>query len=208
MEQIDLGVPVPDSTRASLAIYVALLEKWNRHINLVAKSTATNMWQRHIVDSSQLWRHAPQHVSHWLDLGSGGGLPGLVVAIIGRDLGRLEAMTLVESDQRKAVFLMEAIRQLSLSVQVRTERIETIAPVRSDVISARALAELSTLFRFSEPHLLRESVLLLPKGASHKAEIETAMQDWQFDVTTHPSLTDGNAAILEISKLARRQGKG
>lgn len=204
MHQIDLGLQVPESTRMSLATYVALLEKWNRHINLVAKSTAASIWQRHIVDSSQLWRYAPQNVAHWLDLGSGGGLPGLVVAIIGRDLGRLASMTLVESDQRKSVFLMEAVRQLSLPVKVRTERIEALTAIPSDVISARALAELSTLFRFSEPHLSSETRLLLPKGANHKAEIEAAGCDWQFEVTTHASLTDGNAAILEISRLARR----
>ena len=104
----------------------ALLKKWNPAINLVAKSTLGSAWDRHILDSAQLYTLAPPKVAHWADLGSGGGFPGLVIAALSHELDPDRRVTLVESDRRKATFLREAARQLGLSAEIRDERIESL----------------------------------------------------------------------------------
>ena len=115
--------------------YLTLLEKWQRRINLVANSTMANVWQRHILDSAQLIKFYPANTKKILDVGSGAGFPGLVLAIMG-DV----TVDLVESDQRKAVFLSTVIRELGLPAKVHNQRIETMPNLRPDVITARALA--------------------------------------------------------------------
>lgn len=194
---------VSRETFERLEALVALLEKWNRKINLISKSTTLDIWNRHIEDSAQIMKYAPESCDHWLDLGSGGGLPGLVIAIIGAEHDRIKKVTMVESDGRKCAFLTEASRQLALPVEVINQRIEAISPQDADVVSARALADLSILLGFCYPHVGERSKLLFPKGANHLAEIQRARESWRFQLEVHPSMTDPSAAVLEISDLAR-----
>ena len=194
---------VSRETFERLETLVGLLEKWNRKINLVSRSTTPDIWSRHIEDSAQLMRYAPEICDHWLDLGSGGGLPGLVIAIIGADQGRIKKVTMVESDGRKCAFLTEAARQLVLPVAVINQRIESLSTQNADVVSARALADLPTLLGFCFPHLGKGSKLLFPKGASHLSEIDRARENWRFQLDIHPSMTDPSAAVLEISDVAQ-----
>ena len=179
----------------------ALLKKWNPTINLVAKSTLGSAWERHIIDSAQLYALAPPKVDHWADLGSGGGFPGLVIAILAHELDPARRVTLVESDRRKATFLREAARQLGIAVGVCDERIEATAPLHADVLSARALSALSALCAFSARHLSSDGLALFPKGANHRAEVEEAGRDWHFDVTVHPSDTDPAAVVLAMKAI-------
>ena len=141
------GYDVSRETIERLSHYVALIEKWNPAINLVAKSTLPSIWHRHIADSLQVASYLQPEQRKWVDLGSGGGLPGLVVAIVAMESCPELQLELVEVDQRKSAFLREVARQLNLPVMVANEKIETLAPQAADIVSARALAALATFNR-------------------------------------------------------------
>lgn len=180
----------------------ALLAKWNPVINLVARSTIGKTWDRHILDSAQLFDLAPPDSRKWVDMGSGAGFPGLVIATLAADLRPQLSVTLIESDQRKATFLQQASRDLELETTILAERIE-LAPAQSaDVLSARALANLSALFQFSNRHLGAGGLALFPKGASWREEVEHARKDWQFELTPHTSATDPQGVILAVKALS------
>lgn len=197
------GVDVSRETFEKLERYQALLTKWNGAINLVAKSTLVHFWDRHVVDSAQLFNFAPQTGGTWLDAGSGGGLPGLVIAIIAKEKSPGLKMLLVESDQRKATFLRTVARDLSLDVTVATERVEALAPTGADVFSARALASLDMLLGFAERHLSPTGIAVFPKGERYEDEIAISLKQWCFDVVTEPSLTDTMARILVVKGIKR-----
>lgn len=196
------GVGVSRETFDRLTALTTLLQKWNPAINLVAKSTLPEVWTRHIVDSSQLYRLAPAEVGHWADLGSGGGFPGLVIAILSAELDAQRRITLVESDQRKATFLRQAVREFGLTqATVLSERIESIPPLSANVLSARALAPLPQLCDFARRHLSPTGVALFPKGVQHQEEIAQAGREWHFDLTVFPSETDPSAVVLAIKAI-------
>ncbi|MDQ2094307.1 16S rRNA (guanine(527)-N(7))-methyltransferase RsmG [Rhodobacteraceae bacterium 10Alg 79] len=193
---------VSRETFRKLEQFAALLEKWNPRINLVARSTLGDLWTRHIIDSLQVLENAPRPVSHWVDLGSGGGFPGLVAALCASDFG-IEKVTLVESDQRKCTFLRTVLRETGSNASVIAERIESIDPLDATVLSARALAELETLLGFAERHLAEGGVALFPKGKNWREEVQTARAVWDFRYDALPSKTDQQAVILKIEGLSR-----
>lgn len=181
-----------------LAQYAALLRKWNPTINLIAPATIEEIETRHIADALQLARLAPQSTGIWVDLGAGGGLPGLVVAIARPEL----AVRLIESDQRKAAFLRTVIRELSLeNTSVVCQRIESADPQNAANISARALAPLPQLMAYVSRHLMPDGHAWLMKGRNWQVEIAEARKTWSFDVKAHQSSTDSDAAILEITEI-------
>lgn len=163
---------VSRETLARLDTLVAGLQKWSCAINLVARGTLSDIWHRHIADSAQLLPLAPPNARRWADFGSGAGFPGLVVATLAADRHPGLHITLVESDTRKCAFLTEMARTMRLSVTVRPVRIEALgADDRFDVISARALAPLATLFAVAKPHLAPGGTLIFPKGADVESEL-------------------------------------
>lgn len=197
-----IGVDVSRETSDALTRYVGLLEKWNKAINLVSKGTVADIWTRHIADSAQLFRMLPAQASSWVDLGSGGGLPGLVLAILSRDLERELNFVLVESDQRKATFLRQVAMELALPVKVYACRVENLpVGLRADVVSARALAPLPDLCTMASPLLAPDGICIFPKGETAGQEIEAAMQHWHFDLERFPSITSANSEILKLSKI-------
>lgn len=201
-ETVVAGLDVSRETFDRLSALNALLQKWNPAINLVAKSTVADAWTRHIVDSAQLYRLAPSQVGHWADLGSGGGFPGLVIAILAHEMDPQRRVTLVESDQRKATFLRQAARELALTnVTVLSDRIEAVLPLSADVLSARALSSLPQLCVFALRHLSATGLALFPKGAQHRAEIAEAEQNWRFDLSIFPSDTDPSAVVLAMKAI-------
>ena len=185
-----------------LAALVLLLEKWNPAINLVSKASIPHVWQRHIVDSAQLFRLAETVLGSWLDLGSGGGFPGLIVAILAAEVAPDMQVILVEADKRKSTFLSHAIRQLGLQSTVFAERIETLAPQNADVISARAVAPLVGLLGYANRHMSRNGLALFPKGAQADSEIVEARKVWSFNLSLHQSRTDADATILGVRDIA------
>ena len=192
---------VSRETLDRLDLYAQLLKKWNPRINLVAPATLPALWTRHFRDSAQLFRLAPLGVTRWADFGSGGGFPGMVVAILAAETP-LE-VTLVESDQRKAAFLRTVARETSVTVTVRAQRLEATRALNAQVVSARALAPLPKLLDHCARHLAPDGTALLPKGARHADEIAKALETWSFHCEKVPSETDDSAVILQITELAR-----
>ena len=197
------GLHVSRETMNSLQGYAALLEKWNAKINLVAASTLPDFWDRHIVDSAQLFIHAPDNAVSWVDLGSGGGLPGLVCATLSKELSPERVFTLIESDARKAAFLMTAIREFGLKARVLTSRVEATKPQAAHVVSARALASLPQLLPLVARHLAKDGVALLPKGRNYNEELAAVRLEWQFDIAIIDSQTDPLAKLLMLKDLKR-----
>lgn len=197
-ERFQAAFDVSRETMDRFDIYHALLEKWTARINLVSKASLDDAWTRHFADSAQLWDLAGRPTGAWLDLGSGAGFPGLVVAILGAS-----RVTLVESDQRKAVFLTTAARACGVPVEVRSERIETLPAISAKTLSARALAPLDTLLGYAEKLRDPTGICLFPKGETVHKEIAEAARRWKFEYRVHPSRTDSKAAIVEIGALAR-----
>ena len=196
------GTSVSRETKKKLEQLSALIIKWTKSINLISPNSVSDIWDRHIVDSAQIFQIAPSNWTNWVDLGSGGGLPALVIAILDQDR---RPITLVESDQRKCLFLNTAKRELDLSLLVVNERIEQTELDNFDVLSARALASLPDLLGYALQYLNPEGAAILPKGARFNEELDQARTDWQFDVTSHPSLTNTESRILEVSRIRRRE---
>jgi len=194
---------VSRETRDRLETFAALLEKWNPAINLVSSSTLPELWARHFVDSAQVLALASAGARQWSDLGTGGGFPGLVVAILAQEIRPGLSVTCVESDQRKAAFLRTVLRETGVEAQVLSQRIEDVAPLQSDVVSARALAPLTQLLGFASRHLAPGGEALFLKGAGYKKERTEALERWSFELDTYPSQTDPDAAILRIGDIRR-----
>lgn len=192
---------VSRETSDKLAQFAQLVEKWTAKINLISKPSIPHIWDRHIRDSVQLYQHAPNG-NHWVDLGSGGGFPAIVLALMSQQDGRPTKFTLVESDQRKCVFLRTAIRELGLDASVINDRIEKIAPLNADILSARALANLKMLVDFANVHLAEDGVALFPKGSNWEAEDVDARKVWQYTCDPIPSETDPSAAVLRIKEIS------
>ncbi|WP_306114151.1 MULTISPECIES: 16S rRNA (guanine(527)-N(7))-methyltransferase RsmG [unclassified Roseovarius] len=198
------GLPnVSRETNERLSHYIYLLRKWNPSINLVAKSTIQSAWTRHIVDSAQVFDMAEGPVAHWADLGSGGGFPGLVIAIMAMDVGSPRKVSLVESDARKCAFLRTVIRETGAKADVVNARIEEVEPLGADVLSARALADLSSLLGFAERHMTPEGVALFPKGENWQKEVQAAQSKWRFDYQFVKSETETGPVILRITGVSR-----
>ncbi|MET4127647.1 16S rRNA (guanine(527)-N(7))-methyltransferase RsmG [Roseovarius sp. MBR-6] len=194
---------VSRETAERLDIYSALLEKWNPRINLVSRASLAEHRTRHFDDSAQLYDLAAHPVGHWADLGSGGGFPGLIIAILGQGGGSPSRVTLVESDARKATFLNTVIRETGVNATVITGRIETIPPLDADVLSARALADLSTLLGFASRHMRANGAALFPKGVSWQQELAAAQTAWQFSHRVVKSKTETGPVILHVRGISR-----
>ena len=197
------GLDVSRETLEKLKSFEDLVVKWTAKINLIAKGTVSDVWDRHIVDSVQIWDQAPQNWSHWVDIGSGGGFPAIPIACIASEKKPESRFTLIESDQRKGAFLRTAARELDLNVKVISERIEKAEPQSADVISARALASMTDLLGFAERRLVADGTCLFQKGKTAEQEIFDARQHWVFDYKSTPSITDPEASLISIKGFNR-----
>lgn len=179
-----------------LNTFCALVKKWNPVINLVSKPDISNLWDRHILDSAQIFYQIPPEATTLCDLGSGGGFPGIVLAIIAAESRPQLSISLVESDRRKSVFLSEATRLLGLNVTILTQRVDDLPPQNADVISARALASLTVLCGFALRHMNPSGMALFPKGRAADQEITDAGLSYHFKLTKIQSVMDTEACIL------------
>ncbi|WP_051357461.1 16S rRNA (guanine(527)-N(7))-methyltransferase RsmG [Azorhizobium doebereinerae] len=200
-----VAATVSRETLARLDLLAEQLIRWQKKINLVAPNTLPELWSRHIADSLQLVDHVPPDVSRWVDLGSGGGFPGLVVAAVLAERPGAQ-VTLVESDTRKAAFLREASRAAGLPTRIVPERIEQaaqrLAP-GTQVVSARALAPLPKLLDLAAPFLAAGALGLFPKGRDWERELTDARKGWTLDLNLHRSLGDPQGRILAIISAER-----
>ena len=182
-----------------LEAYAELLRRWSPRINLVAASTLGDPWRRHFLDSAQLYSLLPTGARSLVDLGSGAGFPGLVLAVMG-----VPEVELVEADARKCAFLREAARVADATVQIRNARIDSLPQRPVDVVTARGLAALDRLLPLAERFSGPGTVCLFPKGREARQEVALATRSWNLDVTSHPSLTDPGGVILCLRGFARR----
>lgn len=191
---------VSRETLDRLEAYAALIKKWTHKINLIAPASIPEIMTRHIWDSAQAFDCTP---GTWVDFGSGGGLPGIVIAILRKNASVFGQTVLMESDQRKCVFLRACARELDLEIDVFPTRIEEAPAAQANVVSARACASLSTLLAYAEQHLSQSGVAVFMKGASWKQEIKAAETSWRFSFVVTPSKTHPEAAILRIRNIER-----
>lgn len=188
-----LALPAEAETR--LQAFATLLLRWTQRINLVSRNDQAHIWPRHVQDSLRLAPLLPPGTARAIDLGSGAGLPGLVLAI-----ATGIHFDLVEADRRKAAFLTEAAAITAAPVTIHCARIEAVGLAPAPVVTARALAPLGELLGLAAPLLAPGGVMLFPKGAQANAEIEAARRDWRFEVTRHHSL---QSPVLRITELSR-----
>lgn len=191
---------VLQNARPKLIVYLELLEKWQNAVNLVSKSTLSDAWNRHIMDSAQLFPLLPKDAVTLVDMGSGAGFPGLILAVLMQDKKEIKPkITLVESDTKKCLFLKEAARQLGVSVCILNQRLEKCEIQPSDVITARALAPLNVLLEWAKPFLTPTSTCLFLKGEGVEKEIAEIQQ--KALITRIPSLTHPNGFVLNIREV-------
>ena len=192
------GLNVSRETFLRLKEYEKLLFKWNAKINLVSRSTLDNFWNRHVLDSAQFLSSVGEKAGKWVDLGSGGGLPGLVVAILSDEIEPVNKLFLVEADVRKAVFLKTVCRELGLKVEVYNNRIEELPPISANIVSARALAPLKTLCLYAKNHLEKGGVAVFAKGENWKAELVEAQKKWIFSYEAVKSTLHEGSVVLVL----------
>jgi 16S rRNA (guanine527-N7)-methyltransferase len=192
-------VSVSRETEARLGAFVSLLDRWRHTTNLIADSTFASVWTRHIADSAQLIALAPG-VKRWLDMGSGAGFPGLVIAIALADIpGAM--VHCIESDQRKCAFLREAARLTGAAAHIHPVRVEAIDPETLgpvDAVTARAFAPLPLTLKLARPWIERGAVAVFPRGESAKDQIAATPEAETYAIETLPSVVDPKAAILRI----------
>lgn len=190
---------VSRETHEKLERFAALLEEWNSRINLISPRDVPQLWSRHIDDSLQLAPYIPQG-ARITDLGSGGGFPGLILA-----MATESAVTMIESDQRKCAFLREASRVCGVKTTVVSKRIDRVDPqsVEADVVTARALASLTVLLGWAEPLLKKDGFCLFLKGRKTPDELTEAACDWHMTYETFPSRTHEDGVLLKLSDIKR-----
>lgn len=188
---------VSRETLDRLRAYDAVLLDWSSRHNLISRSTIEERWDRHYRDSAQLFALIPADARTLVDLGSGAGFPGLVLAAMGAEMGLLVA--LVESTGKKAAFLDAAVRAMSLqNARVIPQRIETVAISPPDVVTARALAQLEMLLAYADQFADENTVLVFPKGQDVEGELTQAAKSWHMKVDRRPSVTSPGSTILVI----------
>lgn len=188
-----------DETIVALKKYEQLVQKWQKAVNLVSSASLADIWQRHLLDSAQLYTYLPKTAEILVDLGSGGGFPGLVLAVLNKENnGPLKEIYLVESDSKKCVFLTEVARELNVKVHVLNERIENIREIQADVITSRALASIKDLVCYARPFLKSDSVMLFLKGESVETELHELLP--HYKVKMYPSQTDKKGKIVCITE--------
>ena len=196
-------IPVSRETLARLEAYAELLTRWSARINLIGRDTIADLWRRHILDSAQLRAFVPDRARNMIDLGSGAGLPGLVLAIIG-----VPGVELLEADSRKCAFLREAARITEALVTLRPCRIEAVSPHPVDFVTARACASLDRLLGLAEPFLAPDSECLFLKGERVGEELTLARKRWTMTPSLHQSRSDPRGVVLRLQQVAREPRRG
>ena len=190
LEKYDINVS--RETLHRLNLYHDLIIKWQKTINLVSGSTLNDIWERHIIDSAQIYELIDPD-KPIVDLGSGAGFPGLVLAMMGA-----EQMHLIESDQRKSTFLREAARITNTIIRVHNERIENLSDVVPSYITARACAPITTLLTISSHFYTPDTKYLFLKGKNYTKELDEAKEHWEFDFTVLPSKINKNDGVILV----------
>ena len=197
-EDVGAVLNVSRETLARLKKFVDLLLKWQRSINLIGPGTVDDVWARHVLDCGQLVRHLPDSPGSVLDVGSGAGLPGIILAILG-----VPNVRMIESDAKKCVFLREAARISEMAVEIVEARAEQVACGPADIVTARAVAPLTRLLELTEPYIKTNTICLFFKGINYKSELKELENNWNMQMETHQSLTQSGSIILQMASVTR-----
>lgn len=184
----------------NIYMYIDILKKWQKAVNLVSNTSLNDIWNRHIVDSAQLYPLIPKSSKILVDMGSGAGFPALVLAILNKDQqGPLKDIILIESDTKKCLFLKEVARILSLPVHIINQRIENICNIQADIITARGLASVDILLKYAKNMVSHETICLFLKGQNVQKEIQNNTIFCQIEMIK--SITNSNSSILKITEV-------
>ena len=204
MENVLKKYNVSRETIDALRTFQSLVLEWNNKFNLISKSSEQNIWERHIIDSAQLYQFINNSAESLYDFGSGAGFPGVVLAIIAKEKNKNLKITLIESITKKTAFLNEVKDVLNININVINERIENLRLPTADIITSRAMSSLDKLLNYSISFTSKKTKLIFPKGEKWEEEIIKAKEKWVFDYKTIPSETNKEARILYIENIRRK----
>lgn len=193
---------VSRETLERLTVHLDLLRRWQPAINLVGPATLADPWRRHVLDSAQLAAHLPAGAANLVDLGSGAGFPGMVLALLG-----VGGVHLIEADRRKAQFLREVARATGAPATIHAERIERVQGWPAAVVTARALAPLPRLLELAVRFLVSDSVCLFLKGKAVERELTDARVSWHMVSETFPSLAEPAGTVLKLRGICRARDR-
>lgn len=197
-------ISVSRETLERLETYAAFLTKWQKTINLVSRDSLVDLWRRHFLDSAQLAQFIPSdRPVTILDMGSGAGFPGLVLAILALEKGRSWTVHLVESDSRKAAFLATVARKTGATPVIHNRRIEQLSPFPVDIVTARALAPLVDLLEYAAPFLKSDTQCLFLKGVAAEDELTAAAKTWKMTTDRRPSRSGPTGVVLRLGDISR-----
>lgn len=197
---------VSRETFEKLKTYECLLKEWQTKFNLVSNSTLENAWERHFLDSVQLFKLIPQTAKTLMDFGSGAGFPGMVIAIMANAKTPYLKVSLVESTTKKTLYLKEVKKQVGVEVEIINERIEKIKPHIVDVITSRAMTSLDALLQYALPFCGKKTVCIFPKGKKYAEELQEAQKKWSFSCQIVDSEQSDEGKILVITDLRPIKG--
>lgn len=197
---------VSRETLLKLRAYEASLKEWQNKFNLVSNSSLEDAWNRHFIDSMQLFKYIPKSAKSLYDFGSGAGFPGMVLAIMASEKTPYLKVSLIESINKKTLYLKHVSEICSTNVEIFNQRIESLPKNKVDVVTSRAMTSLNDLLSYAYPFCKTDTVCIFPKGKKHQEEIDEARKHWQFDCQTNPSETSTEGVILVITKLAKLKG--
>ena len=207
MRKISDTYNVSRETFSKLELYHESLLEWQNKFNLVSKNSIDDAWNRHFIDSIQLFKYIPGNAKNLLDMGSGAGFPGMVLAILFNDKTPYLKTTLVESINKKTLYLNHVKEITSTDVEIINGRVEQIKNRKFDVVSSRAMTSLVDLLEYAYPLLNKKGVCVFPKGKSWNEEIKVAKNKWNFDFEAFDSETSEEGKILLIKNLVLRGKK-
>lgn len=199
-EEFQAATNVSRETLERCTLYVDLLKDWNARMNLIARSTVDDIWHRHMLDSAQIYPLVPKDAKVLVDLGSGAGFPGVVMALMG-----VPEVHLVESTGKKTSFLHAVAEKTGLPLKIHNERIEKMKPFVADVITARALAPLQKLLGYAERFAGLKTQHIFLKGQHVGDELTEAHKIWKMDADQRPSITDPRGSVLSVCEVSRVQ---
>lgn len=196
---------VSRETINDLENYKTLVLEWNERFNLISKSSVNYIWDRHIIDSLQLYEYLKDDDVLLYDFGSGAGFPAIVLSIVAKEKNPNLKIVLIESIKKKATFLEEVKNRLNLNIDVVNDRIENIKKIKVNVITSRAMASLNKLLEYANPFCNKKTRLIFPKGIKWEEELKEAKKNWIFDYNVIGSKTDETGHIFIISNLRRKK---
>lgn len=198
---------VSRETFEKLKCYQSLLIEWQANFNLVSQSSLNEAWNRHFLDSAQLFKYIPETAQALVDFGSGAGFPGMVLAIMAKEKTPYLKVTLVESIKKKTLYLKEVAEKTSVDVNIINERIENISFQKFDVITSRAMTSLTDLLGYAFPFCKKETVCIFPKGKKYAEELAEAHKNWLFKCSVEPSEQSEEGRILIIKNIQKKKGR-